>query len=420
MAINTVISIFLPPILGALIGYFTNWLAIKMLFRPYTRKSINIPSLNIRLDVPFTPGLFPKEQEKLANKVASTVTGQLLTPDDIQNITIKLVTPENIEQAVDAIVDSILKEFQNIRKLRDISEEIAGLVSAFLMQSLPDIIEDSITTSPVAKEFIEKSIDSVILSISIPMNTAYSITNSFFYHIATPNNIRNWILEMLTPENIDELNYLVQHNTRGSFYYISRIITVKSILENTRDFLKNEPESANETIQEAIKELEIKQKLAENISQFRFESLPYSTVSMLKEHLTGIFINYILQNSKQISDRISREDMTRIITDKIVRFDTSKINPKTIVFIKKEIASFINKYLEQELGTLIEKTIPLMGIDYVISDKIARFSPGRLEKLITDISRRELRGIERIGGFIGFIIGCINSMIFMLSGGIWS
>ena len=44
----------LPPVLGAIIGYVTNAIAIRMLFRPFNE----IRVLGLRL--PFTPGLIPR------------------------------------------------------------------------------------------------------------------------------------------------------------------------------------------------------------------------------------------------------------------------------------------------------------------------------------------------------------------------
>jgi hypothetical protein len=63
------------PLLCALIGWSTNWLAIRMLFRPHRAVYIG------RLRVPFTPGLIPKEQAKLSKKIAETVSRHVLTPD---------------------------------------------------------------------------------------------------------------------------------------------------------------------------------------------------------------------------------------------------------------------------------------------------------------------------------------------------
>lgn len=75
----------LPPLIGAIIGYFTNWLAIKMLFRPYT--TIKVAGLR----VPFTPGILPRERERLAQSLGETVAQELLTP---QVIKMRIQSPE--------------------------------------------------------------------------------------------------------------------------------------------------------------------------------------------------------------------------------------------------------------------------------------------------------------------------------------
>jgi uncharacterized membrane protein YheB (UPF0754 family) len=73
------INIILTPVVGAVIGYFTNWLAIKMLFRPHEAKYIG------KYQLPFTPGLIPKERTRLTKKIAQTVQTHLLTPEVLTN-----------------------------------------------------------------------------------------------------------------------------------------------------------------------------------------------------------------------------------------------------------------------------------------------------------------------------------------------
>ena len=70
-----ILNYILPPILGGIIALSTNWLAIKMLFRPHRAKYI----FGIR--VPFTPGLIPKERDRLTAKLAEAISTRLLTPD---------------------------------------------------------------------------------------------------------------------------------------------------------------------------------------------------------------------------------------------------------------------------------------------------------------------------------------------------
>jgi uncharacterized membrane protein YheB (UPF0754 family) len=64
----------LPPVVGAVIGYVTNAVAIKMLFRPLKEARL----FGVRL--PFTPGILPRERHKLADSIGRMVENELITP----------------------------------------------------------------------------------------------------------------------------------------------------------------------------------------------------------------------------------------------------------------------------------------------------------------------------------------------------
>lgn len=66
-----------PPLLGALIGYVTNYVAIRMLFRPLQAWRI------FGLRVPLTPGIIPAKRGELAQKMGEMVGDHLLTAEDV-------------------------------------------------------------------------------------------------------------------------------------------------------------------------------------------------------------------------------------------------------------------------------------------------------------------------------------------------
>src|SRR5690554_5918827 len=76
----SIINIVAGPIIGTLIGYTTNYIAFRMLFR--LLHPIRIGSFRI----PFTPGIFPKRKEQLAKALGNVVGNNLLTGDDIENM----------------------------------------------------------------------------------------------------------------------------------------------------------------------------------------------------------------------------------------------------------------------------------------------------------------------------------------------
>jgi uncharacterized membrane protein YheB (UPF0754 family) len=63
--------------IGAVIGYLTNWLAIKMLFRPHRAYHI------FGLRIPFTPGLFVKRRRDFARSIAHMIEDRFTETDDL-------------------------------------------------------------------------------------------------------------------------------------------------------------------------------------------------------------------------------------------------------------------------------------------------------------------------------------------------
>jgi len=92
--------LYLIPFISAFIGWFTNWIAIKMLFHP--KKPIKI------LGITFI-GIFPKRQVQFAEKLGKLVSDELLSFQDIES---KITNPANIDQLmpqIDAHIDHFLR-----------------------------------------------------------------------------------------------------------------------------------------------------------------------------------------------------------------------------------------------------------------------------------------------------------------------
>lgn len=93
--------IYLIPIISAFIGYFTNWIAIKMLFHP--RNPVNILGITIQ-------GIFPKRQQQFAQKLGVLVANELIHFDEIAE---QLKDPEQLDKLTPTIekhIDTFLKE----------------------------------------------------------------------------------------------------------------------------------------------------------------------------------------------------------------------------------------------------------------------------------------------------------------------
>ena len=101
-------QMLIAPLSGAIIGYSTNWLAIKMLFRPLTEKRIG------RFKIPFTPGLIPKERQALAKKVSETIDKHLLTKESLVATLHSPTTLHAIHQALVQLFETLEQDESNI------------------------------------------------------------------------------------------------------------------------------------------------------------------------------------------------------------------------------------------------------------------------------------------------------------------
>lgn len=94
-------TLVLLPVISAFIGWFTNWIAIKMLFHPREPKKI--------LGITFQ-GIFPKRQRQFAMQLGKLVSSELLSFAEIER---KISDPNNVEKILPVLethIDVFLKE----------------------------------------------------------------------------------------------------------------------------------------------------------------------------------------------------------------------------------------------------------------------------------------------------------------------
>lgn len=100
--LNSYAPWLLPPLLGAIIGYVTNTIAIRMLFRPLRPWYIR------GWRIPLTPGIIPSKRHELARRMGEMVGSHLLTADDIRHALKKPLFREKLHHAVTAKLDHFL------------------------------------------------------------------------------------------------------------------------------------------------------------------------------------------------------------------------------------------------------------------------------------------------------------------------
>jgi len=161
-------------IIGAIIGWMTNVLAIKLIFRPLT--PYNIPILNFKIQ-----GLIPKRKGELARSIGQTVETELVSIEEIMDkiiheenksemirdikIKVKLIIEQNLptlipatfKNMIIAYVDEVIdKEGDNV--LNELSEKLIHKATSQI--KISDIIEEKVN------KFELEKLEEIILNIA--------------------------------------------------------------------------------------------------------------------------------------------------------------------------------------------------------------------------------------------------------------
>ena len=269
------------PIIGAVIGYCTNYIAVKMLF--YPRNEVKVWGHK----VPFTPGAIPKGKPRLAKSVGNIVANTLLTEEDIKQ---KILSPETEEAVVDKIMDELSKKIyvgmgricSNYEEYGDLKANLSDAFTDQIMESIGKIdFKNTIATE--AGRIIKEKVNGTMLAMFL----SNEMLDSF-----------------IQPVGVELENY---------------------IAENGRDFVQKE---VNEKImvfeQKSI--LDLCEDM--NVEEERIQTAVRSIYHKASENA----VNGVLKNV----------DISAMIEDKINEMKTEELEKVVLAVMKKELDTIVN------------------------------------------------------------------------------
>jgi uncharacterized membrane protein YheB (UPF0754 family) len=394
------LNLLLPPVLGTVIGYFTNDLAIRMLFRPYR------PLYLGRYRLPFTPGLIPSNQGRLAARIADTITSSLLTPEELQKIARRLLQLERTQAAIYWLLQTALNQVKMEAYKARTAKILAGILHDFLGQSLPRLLRILARQEDFLAEQINHIFDRFLLEFRFSPPQAEQLANGLLEWVLTPDVLRRALVDFLTDETIDVIDQDLREQTTGTYWVVANVFGVRNGLIRLRRFCIEEPETANQRLAELMTSLGLKNRLTELIQDLSLQNLPVVTMHRLRKHLRQLIREYLQVDGpvlvKNLSDSLNWDEIAHLI---LTRLRNSPVMNSSLSLISEELALIIERYLEKDLERLIAQVIPILDIDQAIIDRVNATAPADLEAGIQGIVRSELQAIVNLGGFLGFLVG---------------
>lgn len=377
----------IPIVVGAVIGYITNWLAIKMLFRPHYEKRF------LGMKVPFTPGLIPKEKSRIAKSVGNTVSEYLLSPEIIIKSVFKNGNDEKFKKWIEYNINKLKESKKSIKDL------FIGIIGEERFNSLSNTIEEGITN------FINSGIE-------------------------------DWKLKedknKLSIDNIDELE--------GDKETLEEIIP-DDIIIGIKNYIQDHDQEIVHEIRNLFKEPSVQLKIKESIEQIVTKNVSklittFISVEIITDRIFKAMEDYIY-NPRINEDTIS---IITIAIDKVLEKEISKqkLYGSISLIVNKNVEKFINKPIYSIIGNIDEtkvnritdfsKTIfktftinklpyivELLNISKVIEDEINEFDVAFAEDIIIEIANKELKAITWFGALLGGIMGILMPFLTMIS-----
>ena len=382
------IEFLIPPIIGGLIGYSTNYVAIKMLFKPHRTYYI------FGRRVPFTPGLIPSKRGKLADAIARVVKENLLTEETLRN----RLNEERIRESLKQLVEGFLE------KLGENSEE-------FLLQlslQAGSLKVGDILGEQLLREGAEKSVDYMLQQV-----------NGKKLVEILPENLKAE-LEKFLDEKIDQVvDYLARESEKSEFKDVVYSI-IKENLLRLKNFIPILTDSVVSSFSEKLTGVVI--DFIEKTSQSPDFKVKVSKLiwSRLQE-LLNRRINTDSEGFKQLAKLLKRsllsyvENLKEKEIGEILRGKTSfKISQVLGELISRNRKLF-SSFLTGELLKVIEKELPVIleavDIEGLVRERINSLPIEEVEGIVLKLIDEELKYITLMGGVLGALIGAVQILL---------
>ena len=147
------------PAVGAVIGYITNDIAIRMLFRPHEAKYF------MGMHIPFTPGIIPKEKSRIAASIGKAVSENLMNREVLEKSLLSDEMLAKMGSAIDEFVttqsnnEETIEQFASHYLTADDISAMRGNVTEGIVKMITGKLQDSQLGNNIAHMAIEHAIE---------------------------------------------------------------------------------------------------------------------------------------------------------------------------------------------------------------------------------------------------------------------
>lgn len=160
---NIEVSYIIAPLLGGVIGYITNDIAIRMLFRPHKAKYI------MGVHVPFTPGIIPKEKGRIADAIGGVISENLMNKDVLERYLLSEEMVGKVRLAVEEFIEIQKHNQETVKEFLGhyLSDDEIAIISQNVNESITKQTYTKLSDASVGEKVAHIAIDHVAEKLSI-------------------------------------------------------------------------------------------------------------------------------------------------------------------------------------------------------------------------------------------------------------
>ncbi|TKI86887.1 DUF445 domain-containing protein [Bacillus mycoides] len=377
IVMNIWLNMLITTGLGAIIGGYTNHLAIKMLFRPHRPIYIG------KFQVPFTPGLIPKRRDELAVQLGKMVVDHLLTPEGIG----KKLTNKDFQTSLirwtQVEVDKVITNEQSLRdmlekwNLEHVEEEAIGKIEHVITEKIHAFLAEyyTYTWEQALPHSVHEKVENAIPNVA-----------SFI--------LKRGISFLESEEGKERLSKMIDDffASRGTLLNL-----VGMFLGNVSLVDRVQPEVIKFLGQDGT------ERLLTDVLQKEWEKLKGRDVKELETFVEKeMIVNSILSAVKV------EETVSRFLNQSVQQV----CEPVRETIVEKVVPSAVEKGLKwgtENVGSILGN----LQLAEIIQQEVSTFSTERLEDLVLSITKNELKMITYLGALLGGTIGFIQGLLLL-------
>ncbi len=375
--------------MAGVVGYYTNYLAIKMLFQPKQGKVLG------------WEGLVPKNKANIAKSLGESIQKNLLAPDILLEYVYEKKLIQKGTKKLEKWLDDLLQD-EKVRK------KVTSKIINLLQEKGPEILSQSFNV-------IEETLKDIAQNPEEIKKLWFEVRKRIIEYIQTRENREHIvvIVKQVVSEKLPKLSvilnnaideYLKQKNAIGNIGFgIKKIISFdnNALQEMLQNFIEDEDTTEQLMGVLDILVVDVQEKLSSSETQ-----------------------EYILSRVKDwvdISSEYSRKTFLPAAIDRLQKFLDDKRNWEKVGNYSFRILDYakekIVEYMRSSEGSAylkaqIEKIVHQVNITHLVEEQVMKLDTDELEKMILDNTGGNLVMIQFLGGVLGLIAGFIQVHIY--------